>query len=155
MRLEERQDYLRCDFCGRFHFPEPDADGVRVLGATTAARCSLCSRELVHAAVGGVRVLHCVSCLGLLIPSEDFLFVLERLRGAGSGAGPPARPLNFTELERRLRCPQCNDWMHTHAYAGAGNIVIDNCPHCRVNWLDHGELRRVASAAAAQYTAHE
>jgi Zn-finger nucleic acid-binding protein len=45
--------------------------------------------------------------------------------------------------------------MHTHPYAGGGNIVIDNCPVCAVNWLDHGELRRVVAAPDPQYTAHE
>jgi Zn-finger nucleic acid-binding protein len=29
---------------------------------------------------------------------------------------------------------------------GPGNVVIDTCERCRVNWLDSGELRRIAVA---------
>jgi Zn-finger nucleic acid-binding protein len=36
--------------------------------------------------------------------------------------------------------------MDTHFYGGPGSIVIDNCAECEVNWLDRGELRRVALA---------
>jgi len=40
--------------------------------------------------------------------------------------------------------------MDTHIYGGPGNIVIDNCPECRLNWLDHQELARITTAADAQ-----
>jgi Zn-finger nucleic acid-binding protein len=40
--------------------------------------------------------------------------------------------------------------MHTHPYAGGGNIVIDNCPRCALNWLDVGELEQVARAPERQ-----
>jgi Zn-finger nucleic acid-binding protein len=33
-----------------------------------------------------------------------------------------------------------------HIYAGPGNAVIDSCERCQVNWLDPGELRRIAVA---------
>ena len=38
--------------------------------------------------------------------------------------------------------------MDTHPYGGPGNIVIDNCAGCELNWLDYGELQRVGRAAA-------
>ena len=31
-------------------------------------------------------------------------------------------------------------------YGGPGNVVIDTCERCLVNWLDPGELRRIAIA---------
>jgi Zn-finger nucleic acid-binding protein len=34
--------------------------------------------------------------------------------------------------------------MIAHLYAGPGNVVIDSCEQCQVNWLDGGELRRIA-----------
>lgn len=155
MRLNDRNDYFTCEFCGRLHFPEPNVDGVRVLGELVEARCSLCSDELVHAAVAGVRVLHCPSCRGLLIPIDGFLLVLQHLRYTNSGAAAPPRTLCRRELERQVACPRCHRPMHTHPYAGPGNIVIDNCTPCGVNWLDQGELRRVVSTPESQYTAHE
>jgi Zn-finger nucleic acid-binding protein len=36
--------------------------------------------------------------------------------------------------------------MLNHMYGGAGNVVIDTCETCQVNWLDSGELRRIARA---------
>jgi Zn-finger nucleic acid-binding protein len=36
--------------------------------------------------------------------------------------------------------------MDTHYYAGPGNIVIDDCSGCRLNWLDYGELARIIHA---------
>jgi Zn-finger nucleic acid-binding protein len=36
--------------------------------------------------------------------------------------------------------------MAAHIYGGPGNVVIDSCENCQVNWLDHGELRRMALA---------
>jgi len=36
--------------------------------------------------------------------------------------------------------------MLAHVYGGPGNIVIDTCERCQLNWLDPGELRRIALA---------
>jgi len=33
-----------------------------------------------------------------------------------------------------------------HFYGGPGNIVLDTCEACQVNWLDPGELQRIARA---------
>ena len=43
-------------------------------------------------------------------------------------------------------CPQCGARMATHIYGGPGNLVIDNCAACRLNWLDYHELARIESA---------
>jgi Zn-finger nucleic acid-binding protein len=37
--------------------------------------------------------------------------------------------------------------MDTHFYGGPGNIIIDDCDRCSLNWLDAGELMRIALAA--------
>ena len=36
--------------------------------------------------------------------------------------------------------------MEAHSYCGPGNVVIDSCESCSLNWLDHGELARIAQA---------
>jgi Zn-finger nucleic acid-binding protein len=36
--------------------------------------------------------------------------------------------------------------MIDQVYGGPGNIVIDTCERCGVNWLDPGELHRIATA---------
>ena len=36
--------------------------------------------------------------------------------------------------------------MDTHLYAGPGNVVIESCDTCLLNWLDRGELMRIVHA---------
>jgi Zn-finger nucleic acid-binding protein len=57
---------------------------------------------------------------------------------------PP--PVRMAEVERQIYCPSCRRKMDTHPYGGPGNVVIDNCPRCKVNWLDHDELHRITRA---------
>ena len=32
-----------------------------------------------------------------------------------------------------------------------GNVIIDDCSRCELNWLDHGELMRIATAPDRAY----
>jgi hypothetical protein len=48
--------------------------------------------------------------------------------------------------DRLLLCPGCNQVMASHLYGGPGNLVMDSCESCELNWLDPGELRRIALA---------
>jgi Zn-finger nucleic acid-binding protein len=41
--------------------------------------------------------------------------------------------------------------MDTHPYGGPGNVIIDTCENCSVNWLDHGELQRIVRAPDSHY----
>jgi Zn-finger nucleic acid-binding protein len=41
--------------------------------------------------------------------------------------------------------------MDTHYYGGPGNVVIDDCSRCFLNWLDHGELMRIVEAPDRTY----
>jgi Zn-finger nucleic acid-binding protein len=36
--------------------------------------------------------------------------------------------------------------MDAHFYAGSGKVIISDCEHCNLNWLDHGKLQRIAHA---------
>jgi Zn-finger nucleic acid-binding protein len=42
-------------------------------------------------------------------------------------------------------CPSCQGRWAT-LFGGPGNIVLDTCERCGVNWLDPGELQRIAQA---------
>ncbi len=146
MRVEAAKEALVCDFCQTFHFPEPNADGVRVLDEPVETACPLCQAPLVMAAAGGEILLYCGRCRGLLISMASFVEIVRTLRARYDQSAGKPEPLNPRDLNRRLRCPHCGESMHTHPYAGPGNIVIDNCPRCAVNWLDHSELRRIVRA---------
>ena len=34
---------------------------------------------------------------------------------------------------------------------GPGNVIIDTCESCSLNWLDYGELQRIVRAPDARY----
>jgi hypothetical protein len=40
--------------------------------------------------------------------------------------------------------------MDTHPYGGPGNVIIDNCERCELNWLDYGELAKVQDTTKTQ-----
>jgi Zn-finger nucleic acid-binding protein len=145
MRLDEDKDSFECDYCKAICFPEKNDEGVRVLGDTASLSCPICAVALVHAAISGRRLLYCTRCRGMLVNMNTFVALVEDLRTSKEG-GAPLRASNPKDLERRLICPQCHQRMDTHFYEGPGNIVIDDCPRCLLNWLDAGELMRIAKA---------
>lgn len=143
----EGKDYLSCQYCTFTYIPEPNADGVRPLEQRAAQGCPVCNLPMQAASLAGRAVLYCSQCRGILIPMNTFSELLAQERR--QRLEPPATlpPVNVQkEMNRRLLCPQCARPMDTHPYAGPGNIVIDNCPTCRVNWLDYKEFQRILTA---------
>ena len=152
MHLEADRQYLRCEYCGTMHFPDPNADGVRVLEEPSDRSCPVCAVPLTHAAVGDQRILYCGRCRGMLIPMDIFTEILLDIRShrqATVGAGSPP---DWKGLDRRIHCPQCRASMDTHSYAGGGNVIIDACENCSLNWLDYGELDRIVRAPDPVWT---
>lgn len=147
MRFEEARECLVCPFCGGIHFPEPNADGIRVMDAAAGLDCPVCRSGLVRGSLEHQSFSYCTRCRGILIGMERFVDLVYRLRSRREGPPEVLGSIDLDAVSREIRCPQCGKRMHTHPYAGPGNIVIDNCPDCRLNWLDYLELRRVASAA--------
>jgi Zn-finger nucleic acid-binding protein len=41
--------------------------------------------------------------------------------------------------------------MDTHLYGGGGNVILDDCENCGLNWLDYGELDRIVRAPDREY----
>ena len=106
----------------------------------------VCSVPLVHAALRGQRLLYCSRCRGMLISMDAFTAVIGNLRSRREVSADAARPPDWKDLDRRIRCPQCSQTMDTHPYLGPGNVIIDSCENCSVNWLDYGELDRIVRA---------
>ena len=151
MRLESGKECFTCDYCRNIYFPEKNDDGVRVLGEPAAESCPVCGVPLVHAALEGQRFRYCTRCLGMLIGMDDFVDLIQELRSrSGDTPGFP-HATDPRDLRRKLDCPQCHHRMDTHFYGGPGNIVIDDCSPCRLNWLDHGELDRITHAREQVY----
>ena len=83
------------------------------------------------------------ACTTEELPCTD-LVAAARLREQRST--PVVLPRRQTPEQRRVTCPECGRPMRAHIYAGPGNVVIDTCERCGFNWLDGGELRRIAAA---------
>jgi Zn-finger nucleic acid-binding protein len=135
-----------CEHCGANYLPEANRDGVRILGEQSLLKCPVCNIYLVSAALDGSKVQHCERCLGLLIQVNDFQDMVHKSRLHFTQAPIQPPPVDMDDLRRKIQCPSCGKTMDTHPYSGPGNFVIDNCPSCRVNWLDYEEFRRAVTA---------
>ncbi len=143
MRLKTDADSFVCDFCHAVYVPDTNTDGVRVLGEESTAICPVCRTPLMHAAVAGRRIQYCEKCHGMLIPMGYFAALTQDLRAIRGALAASASPPDERDLDRRADCPQCGARMDTHRYGGPGNVIIDSCERCQVNWLDYGELARI------------
>ena len=146
MRPAENEDSLQCEYCHGVYTPQANEEGVRLLGEASKLACPVCAAPLEQAALASHRILYCKRCEGMLVGMNDFVALIGELRGSHSGAGNVQPAADRAGLERHLQCPQCHQPMDTHFYEGPGNIVIDDCSRCFLNWLDRGELMRVVHA---------
>jgi Zn-finger nucleic acid-binding protein len=151
MRLKPDVDSFVCDFCESIYIPEPNADGVRVLDESALLACPVCRASLVHAAIAGRRILYCGACRGMLIGMDLFVGLIQDLRSSRDTPAATLPPPDRKDLQRRIHCPQCGKVMDTHPYGGPGNVIIDDCESCVVNWLDYGELQRIVRAPEHHY----
>jgi Zn-finger nucleic acid-binding protein len=151
MRLLDGRECLTCDYCKSEYLPEKNEDGVRVLDEPSELSCPVCAVPLVHAILATHQMLYCTRCRGSLMPGPVFVLALRDLRAhRGDSEGIPHAP-DPKELLRRIQCPQCHRTMDTHYYAGPGNVVIDDCESCELNWLDAGELMAIVRAPDHAY----
>ncbi len=152
MRLEENQESLSCEYCRTVYTPEPNDEGVRPLGETSPLGCPLCAVALEHASLAGYPILYCTRCQGMLVPMNDFVALIEGLRSRRGGAETVQPPADRTDLQRNINCPKCHRQMDTHFYEGPGNIIIDDCSRCFLNWLDKGEMMKIVHAPDHSYS---
>jgi Zn-finger nucleic acid-binding protein len=144
MRLDERGIFV-CDYCGGQR-ELPAGLGYVNLGSQTANLCPLCAAPLSASRLDGYSFLCCARCAGMLVGMDCFAALIDavRIREQRSVRTVPAR--DQSPGDRTIACPLCGKPMIAHVYGGPGNVVIDSCENCQVNWLDPGELRRMALA---------
>jgi Zn-finger nucleic acid-binding protein len=144
MQSDKNSGALVCTHCGTLEVQPILVRDIEV-GPTSRQPCPLCATPLSHAHLDGNALLYCQSCMGMLIAIDVFVLVIEaaRSREERSGVSLPRRQ---NPGDRTLACPGCGQAMLSHFYGGPGNLVIDTCERCCVNWLDPGELRRIARA---------
>jgi Zn-finger nucleic acid-binding protein len=152
MRLEPDEEFLRCDYCKGTYVPDKNDEGVRVLGEPSPLECPVCAKHLSQASLAAHRLLYCESCRGMLVAMDVFVMLIQELRARQEGPGAIQSAADASGLERHIHCPQCGKPMDTHFYEGPGNIIIDDCSHCSLNWLDYGELMRIIRAPDRTYS---
>ena len=146
MKLAHDRHYYHCEYCTSIYFPEESRDGIRALEEYSEVNCPVCRVSLLHAWIDKTAVLYCGRCRGILLDQNVFLATLRYLRARSTEPPERPRPINPQELAREILCPSCGRKMDTHPYCGPGNIVVDNCPHCTLIWLDTSEIGRVVRA---------
>jgi len=145
LRLTPDEETYQCEYCRGIYKPPADEEGVSVLGEPSAWSCPVCNASLVQAAIAETRIQYCTTCKGMLVPMAAFVQLVDALRSRRI-EGVVQAPADATNLSRKAECPCCHTPMDAHPYAGPGNVVIDTCENCQVNWLDHGELLRIVHA---------
>jgi Zn-finger nucleic acid-binding protein len=154
MRVGQGTGNFTCDYCKSLYIPSSNHEGVSELEELPDRLCPICAIPLWNATIQGSRIWSCKRCGGMMIPMGGFPDLVEQIRDIDPGAEiSPAAP-DPRDLQRKIDCPVCHKHMEAHVYFGGGNVVIDSCENCELNWLDRGELMRISRApkmAAASY----
>ena len=104
LRFVEGKDHMISASCRSLHFPEPNDDGVHVLGEPSDQRCPVCRTPLVHAAHSCQPLLYCQTCRVMLLNMDNFLTLAETLRARNKSPAFPFRPVEAADLQRAARC---------------------------------------------------
>lgn len=145
LRIDRDRGILLCNHCGNQQELPWIAERV-VLGSETTSLCPSCDAPLSASRLEGLPVLCCSRCFGMLIDMNRFAAVIDAVRVLEERPFSTLPPRRQNPNDRVVNCPRCHAPMLSHLYGGHGNIVIDTCERCQVNWLDSGELRRTAIA---------
>jgi Zn-finger nucleic acid-binding protein len=150
MQVDRAAGELSCSHCGSVESRAGIVGHIEA-GAGSEMACPSCATLLSHGRLDGFPLQLCPRCEGMLIEMEHFVSVIGAARAheEACGAIPPRRQ---TPGARTIDCPACHRPMLSHFYGGPGNLVIDTCETCHVNWLDAGELRRIARASDRDVT---
>jgi len=141
---------MQCGYCRSLVFSVDDpltVERITPMGGDLDAECPTCQKTLCTGQIEDRPLLYCGGCYGLLLKHQDFGIVTRQRRARRTGCEAEAvKPLDPSQYDRRIDCPNCRSKMEVHPYYGPGNVVIDSCNECQYIWLDHGELRTVERA---------
>jgi Zn-finger nucleic acid-binding protein len=143
-RVDRALGVIVCEHCGsQRELPAFLKD--LELQSESSSVCPVCSVRLSEGRLKGHPLLCCARCFGMLIDMNRFTTVIDAVR-MDQESYRTVLPRQQNPGDRLVHCPTCGQPMFGHLYGGPGNIVIDTCERCQVNWLDSGELRRIAVA---------
>lgn len=143
------QSHHHCSNCNLYQFPTNQTESLESIepqGRVTPFQCPKCAIDLQVGLLHGVQVCFCENCRGFVADNETVGHLAMNLRDAYVGADDQPKPIDPNQLDIHANCPACLERMDAHPYYGPGSIVIDTCMHCKLAWLDHGELSRIIRA---------
>jgi Zn-finger nucleic acid-binding protein len=144
-RLDADRCVFVCAHCGSERELPAGVEHLEILGKS-AESCPLCDVPLWESRLEALPLHACTRCFGLLVPMTHFAALVDALRVYEGRSYRTPLPRTQDPGHRQLACPRCRQPMMNHLYGGPGNVVIDTCEDCLVNWLDPGELRRIVLA---------
>ncbi|HEV2645477.1 MAG TPA: SPFH domain-containing protein [Acidobacteriaceae bacterium] len=133
---------LKCDYCHAVVI-ETDREDVGLLAERGQLGCPACEIALLQATVGGVSLLYCTRCDGMLVAMDEFEVLVAAAREL-----PRTTPLAAAELRDTYDCPECRRSMGVSFHGG--HVAIDSCEDCCLHWLDHRELAQIAQAPVVE-----
>jgi len=145
LTVDPSRGILVCSHCGSEQEPPARLEYVDLEHESTSL-CPLCATPLSIGRLEGFSLLCCARCSGMLIEMDCFAAVIDAVRMHEIHSLQRVLPRGQNPGDRVIACPSCGQPMLSHLYDGPGNVVIDSCERCQVNWLDPGELRRIAVA---------
>jgi Zn-finger nucleic acid-binding protein len=144
-RIDRERGLIVCDHCGTQQELPALFEHLELLSETRLL-CPLCTSPLFDGRLEDLPVQVCARCFGMLISMDLFTTIIDVVRAREDGRVRAVLPRKQNPGDREIDCPVCRNPMLNHVYAGPGNIVIDTCERCFLNWLDPGELRRIVVA---------
>jgi Zn-finger nucleic acid-binding protein len=151
MKLVLDRQHFYCEYCASILYPQENEDGIRILDQESNTPCPVCDIPLVYGYIGNTQILTCQKCKGILFDMEIFLMVINYIRANSTDPVLTLPAVNLDEMKRAVSCPECGQRMSTHPYGGPGNLIVDNCIHCNLLWLDYKELERIFRAPAYRH----
>lgn len=144
------QTHHHCNSCNSFAFPTElggSLEAIKATGKVTPFQCPRCAVDLeVGTIYEKMEVCFCNNCRGFVVDSATFGTIATDMRNAYQGSDDQPKPIDPKQLDQFENCPACFEKMDAHPYYGPGSVVIDTCMHCKLAWLDHGELSRIIRA---------
>ena len=144
------QSHHHCKPCNLFAFPtdmQNSEEPIEPQGKTTDFQCPKCVVSLEVGIIhGNSQVCFCNNCRGFVTSTESLGSIINNLRRDYQGEDDRPVAIDPKELDDFDECPACLTRMDSHPYYGPGNVVLNTCIHCKLAWLDHGELAKIIRA---------
>lgn len=127
--------------------PRLQPDGASLTDTVTDFHCPVCDdQQLQVATLDATQACCCPECFGLLVDSQSLGQLISYRRAHYDGPDDTPTLMDQQALAQQIYCPTCREFMQTHPYYGPGNLVINSCSTCQLNWLDAGELSGIIRA---------